>query len=144
MIFEHQVKVGMDLLTSSCVKAFKHDLMVKNIKRQKDAYEDDEMIFGVLNKQQEQDQMASKPFTADRETATRQAEDMIHNGIMMRLKSAYVLYKKNEELDCIRHLLLALGVLTDAMGWEKASVYLNQQNNVLFDQITKENEKNLS
>ena len=61
-------------------------------------------------------------------------------GVGRRLRGAYACYKADMQLECLRHILLALGTLCDLLGWDKASFYINGQNPALYEMSKSERE----
>ena len=67
-----------------------------------------------------------------------QARISLESGIGIRLKGAYACYQAGMQLECLRHILLAINMVCRALGWEKASAYIDQQNRVLLEMAKEE------
>lgn len=55
--------------------------------------------------------------------------------ISMRLMGAYQNYKLGNELESLRHVLLAMQAVAHAIGWMKVERFLEEQNNVLYEEF---------
>lgn len=120
-----------------CTQVVARDIIDRQFELQKSAFEDSG-IYGVLTREQEEDRRSGREFKFDRQHAKDMGEEMFKMGITTRLRGAYAHYKAGNELDCIRHLLIAMSVLCEVMNWKKAANYLNTQNIYLLDQIKKD------
>lgn len=132
MLTDYTASTGISAITKFAANTFKHQRIALEIDRQKKVYEDKIDITNVLSQAQEKDKRDGKPFSPDREKANHYAEHSLDYGIRTRLVGAYYLYKANEELECLRHILLALDTVFCSIGWEKASAFINIQNNTLL------------
>jgi hypothetical protein len=142
MINDHQATTGTKAIVSAITKLFLSDQRAKFIGWQRTAF--DEFPGGAnreqLNRDQQQAKLDDKPFEPDTERAEDYAKSSIEFGVGQRLKGAYACYRADMQLECIRHILLALGSVCQMLEWDKASEYINQQNNILLDMKRAEEE----
>ncbi len=59
-------------------------------------------------------------------------EELLRFSVGQRLRGAYACYRKGMQIECLRHIMLALDGIAYAMGWDKVSTYLNAQNEALY------------
>lgn len=132
MIYESQFKVALGIITNATRSLFSDEMTLRNIEKQQKVYTGESNISNILNEKQLKDKEDGKPFTPDEETARRQGEHYVGEFVKIRLEGAFAHYRAGNELECLRHILAALSTLATALGWEKASAYLDQQNQVLY------------
>lgn len=130
----------IDMITEVAVKSFARDATARNIEQQEAVFNGTEGTNNVLNSDQIKALGEGKPFVPDINTARDHAENSLRFGVGHRLKGAYSHYKAGNEMECIRHLILALDSVCWALGWEKASAYLNDQNYALFNAHRRDND----
>lgn len=69
---------------------------------------------------------------AKRRVAEKLAQAYIENAIGSRLAAAITFYKLDEEIESLRHVLIALAAVTGILGWKEATSYLEEQSHELF------------
>ena len=135
MIHDRQATVGINAIVAGVNKLFFKDQIAKFIQWQREAFE--QFPDGYNREQLSQAQKAAKmnnaPFEPDIDRAERYAESSIEFGVGQRLRGAFACYKVNAQLECIRHIVLALDSICVMLEWDTASAYLNEQNRVLLD-----------
>jgi hypothetical protein len=108
------------------------NVTVQEIQRQKDVYENRKDVTNVLSREQEEEKERGEPFKADVGSAADYAKTMLSHGVALRLRGAYACYQAGDQLECLRHVFIALSVVAGGLGWKDAEAYLNDQNNILF------------
>lgn len=134
MITEYVANKAIHLISDTMATILKPNVVRNNIEQQRDVFEEREHITNVLSDRQLKDQMERRPFTPDRDKAEKYAYDSVYLGIRNRLTGAYTCYSTGNEMECLRLILIALDVICNALGWKKASAYLNEQTRVLYEQ----------
>lgn len=144
MITDNMAEAAIKTVSETlCTQVVARDIIDRQFELQKSAFQDNG-IYGVLTREQEEDRKNGREFQFDRKHAKEMGEEMFRMGITTRLRGAYANYKAGNELDCIRHLLIAMSVVCEVMNWKKAANYLNEQNIILLDRIkTERNEQNI-
>lgn len=123
---------GIDVITSNAISLFGTEATRRQVELQRDVYEDREDLTNVLDIDQMKAKEKGEPFAPNLDLAKERGESLLHFAISHRLRGAYACYKVGDEMECIRHILVALGSVCYAIGWSKASAYLNEQNRILF------------
>lgn len=123
---------SIETITDAVATVFSSESIRRQIEQQQATYEYRNDITNVLNDKQLESQEKGEPFVPDLEAAKERGDRSIKWGVGVRLKGAYACYKAGDELECIRHIILALESICYALKWEKASAYLNEQNQILF------------
>ncbi|MBI2030927.1 hypothetical protein HYT05_04865 [Candidatus Kaiserbacteria bacterium] len=107
-------------------------------KRQKDAYEKN------IERIQEGSQAARAevvkevgPFVLNKALVDSYAASFVELAVGRRLQGAIAHYETGNQLECIRHILLALDAICVLLEWEDASAYLNEQNRALYKRSEK-------
>lgn len=137
-ISDRTVDTAINAISAGAVVAFGNDAAQRDMEQQRDVFEGRKDITNVLTKQQEEDRDEGKPFAPDIQRATDHGHGLLKQGVSMRLKGAYAHYRAGNELECIRHILIALGSIVYALGWKKAEMYLNEQNTILLNMSKEE------
>jgi hypothetical protein len=142
MINERQASIGISKISEVAVNHFWRTRFREEIACQQRHFDDFPLKGGHdhLNKEQQAAKLAGKPFEPDNKKAEEYAKHSLEFGVGQRLRGAYACYKADMQLECIRHILLALGSVCNVIGWDQASVYINQQNNILLDMKKAEEE----
>jgi len=99
---------------------------------QKKAFADRELVSDVLTDTQKEAHLKGEEFRGDLNHAKALARPRIHAGVSKRLKGAYAAYAADNELECIRHIMLAMQSICIALGWSKAVSYIESQNVALI------------
>lgn len=95
----------------------------------------DKSIAGLKKSGQNHDDAVEKVRLSHEmalEQTSAQAASDINNGIGIRLNGALACFEVDDQLETIRHLLLALGQICSILGWKEASAYLSEQNSQLL------------
>lgn len=140
-ISEFVVNKSIETIANAAAVAFGSESIQRQIEQQQATYEYRNDITNVLSDKQLESQEKGEPFVPNLEVAKERGEQTIRWGVGVRLKGAYACYKAGDELECIRHIILALGSICYALNWEKASAYLNEQNQILFKMKKSEEKK---
>lgn len=138
---EFVVNKGIETIADAAVTVFGGESIMREIEQQQAVYEDRKDITNVLNDKQIESKEKGEPFVPDLESARSRGTQSIKWGVGVRIKGAYACYKAGDEMECIRHIILALGSICYALNWEKASAYLNEQNQILFKMKKSEEKK---
>ncbi len=72
-------------------------------------------------------------FKPNKEQAEERARHRIQFGVGQRLKGAIALYGVQEQMECVRHIILALDTVFCTLNWQEASAWCNEQNRVLYE-----------
>ena len=138
MITETQAYAGIKNLTDLALKFFLRERTQRNVEQQKDVFDGVLNITNVITPAQEKSRVDGEAFEPDMARAEGRAKTSLEWGISQRLKGAYACYRADMELECIRHILIALDEICCAIGWQKASNYLNEQNRLLLEMKKKD------
>jgi hypothetical protein len=133
MFNKFQVSAGIKVMTDFALRIALQSGIKREVEQQRAVFFGERDITNVLTEAQEKAQRDGKPFEPDMKRAEKHAEHSIEFGVGQRLLGAYAHYEVSNQLECIRHILLALDSVCCALGWGKASAYLNQQNRILFE-----------
>ena len=140
-ISDFTINRGIRAITSGAIQMFGDESALRRVEEQKAVFEGREDIINVLNAEQEKAKAEGEPFVADMERAAYEGKLSLEIGVDSRLRGAWACYKAGDELECIRYILLALGSICRALGWNKASRHLEEQSSALF-KMKKESEAN--
>ncbi len=69
----------------------------------------------------------TRQHAPNKEQERRNAVDEIEVGVGRRLKIAIEYYEEGLQLECIRHIMLAMSAICNIIRWEAAELYLNNQ-----------------
>lgn len=130
---------GIDILVNGAQNVFFREATIQEVETQRAVYENRVDITNILTEEQEIAKLSDQPFRPAQNEASQRASKRLNTGIRSRLTGAYHHYRNGNELECIRHIMLAMGVVCDVIGWTKASAYINEQNDVLYDKHKNEN-----
>lgn len=133
MLTKSQAYTGIQILTDLALKFFLREGTQRDVEQQKDVFDGVHDITNVLTPAQEKARNDGDAFEPDMARAESHAKTSLEWGIGQRLRGAYACYETNMELECMRHILIALDVICCAIGWQKASAYLNEQNRTLLE-----------
>lgn len=139
MITKSQASNGIVALTGYVVQYFLQDKKMQEVEQQRSVYMGEKNITNVLTPAQETSRQKGEMFTPDLQRAEEYAKSSLGFGVSRRLEGAFACYKAGMQLECLRHILLALDTICCALNWGKASAYLNEQNSILL-QMKKEEE----
>ena len=139
MITKSQASNGIAILTSYVVQHFLQDEKMREVEQQRAVYTGEKNITNVLTPAQVTARDKGQTFEPDLEKADIHARKSLEFGVSRRLEGAFACYKAGMQLECLRHILLALDTICCALDWGKASAYLNEQNRILL-QMKKEEE----
>lgn len=131
MFNDMHVKTGIKLVTDAVAKHFLRQEMARDVETQRAVFKGDRQITNVLSRAQEEAKYRGQKFVPDLVRAENNARVGLEFGIGQRLRGAYASYKAGMQLECLRHVLIALDVVCCALDWDKASAYLNEQNRIL-------------
>lgn len=107
-------------------------------KRQKAEYEQEvERIQEASQADQAEVLNIVGPFVLNKELVDRYAGSFVDCAVGLRLRGAIAHYETGDQLECIRHILLALDAVCVLLEWEDASAYLNEQNRALYKRSEK-------
>jgi len=115
--------------------------IARAVETQRAVFEGTSYTTNILTKAQEEARKAGREFEPDLERAEEQAEANLRTGVGHRLTGAYACYRADMQLECLRHILLALGTICHTLNWDKASAYLNEQNRILLEMSNRELER---
>ncbi|MFZ2555866.1 MAG: hypothetical protein WAX57_03420 [Minisyncoccia bacterium] len=71
-------------------------------------------------------------FKPNNEQAEHYARSRISVGVGRRLEGAIACYSAGDQMECVRHIVLALDTVFRVLDWEEASAWCNEQNTILF------------
>ncbi len=131
MLNELQVSAGIKTMTDLAVSNFWRLEKAREVELQRAVFHGKRDIANVLSPAQEEALVLDIDFMADLERAEKNAKSRLEFGVGQRLRGAYVCYKAGMQLECLRHILLALDTVCCTLGWDKASAYINEQNRIL-------------
>lgn len=131
MFDDNQVLAGIKMFTNIVTRHLLPFGVKQEEEQQSAVFYGKRNITNVLTPSQEQAKREDGKFEPDLELAKRRAEMTLRSGVGYRLRGAFECYKANMQIECLRHILLALGVVCHALGWARALVYLSEQNSVL-------------
>ncbi len=72
-------------------------------------------------------------FKPNNEQAEQYARSKISTGVGHRLEGAIACYDAGDQMECVRHIVLALDAIFCILDWRDASAWCNEQNNILFE-----------
>lgn len=133
MIGHRILKAGASVITEALVRALHVPAYVKQIEWQKAVHEG---TSHSVNSDYTDDE---GNFSPNREQASSRADSGIKFGVGVRLEGAITHYESGDQLECVRHIILALDSVFNIIGWMEASKWCNEQNRVLYA-MKKENE----
>lgn len=71
-------------------------------------------------------------FKPNNEQAEECARSKISLGVGRRLEGAIACYSAGDQMESVRHIVLALDAVFRILDWRDASAWCNEQNNILF------------
>ena len=131
MLTEKALKAGLTILLGGLEAVFLPQVQTKELERQRRVHEKDPDVAVPDNPGQYSNPDGS--FKPNKEQARDRAKTMIQMGVGRRLEGAIVLYGIGEQMECVRHIILALDTVFCILEWEEASAWCNEQNRVLFE-----------
>ena len=76
----------------------------------------------------QQVESATRSLCPDKAAEKEYAKSNIRDGVGVRLDGAIALYQTGDQLECVRHIMLAIGAVCNILGWDEAEKYLSEQN----------------
>lgn len=73
-------------------------------------------------------------LTIDRNMLEANMRRLLELSVQTRLRGAIANYEDGDQLECLRHILLALNAIFDLIGWKTAAEYLEKANWDLYSQ----------
>lgn len=140
MFNDMQISADIKTMTDLVVKNFLRLEKAREVEQQRAVFHGERDITNVLTPAQEEARFEGKEFEPDLERAEDHAKTKLKFGVGRRLQGAYACYKAGMQLECLRHILLALDTVCCALSWDKASAYINEQNRILLEMSKGERE----
>lgn len=140
MFTDTQLSSGIKTMTHLVVRQFQHLGRAREVEKQCAVFEGERNITNALTEAQQKARDEGNEFVPDLERAGDLAKAQLECGVGTRLHGAYECYKAGMQLECLRHILLALDTVCYVLGWNKASAYINEQNKVLLNMSKSERE----
>lgn len=140
MFSDSQASKAISFVNDFILRYFLQDKKMREVERQRAVFTGEKQITNVLSQEQEAARDKGESFKPDLDRAENYARISLEGGVSRRLKGAFACYKANMQLECIRHILVALDVICCALEWDKASAYLNEQNRILCQMKQEEEE----
>ena len=140
MFSDSQGSKGIAFVSHWVMQHFLRDQTMQEVEKQQAVYTGEKMVTNVLTPAQETARDKGQAFKPDLERAEQYARRSLEDGVGRRLKGAFACYKAGMQLECLRHILIALDVICCALEWDKASAYLNEQNRLLIKMHTEKEE----
>ncbi len=130
MFTKKGLKLGTVVVLGVLETTFLRQLEAKQLAFQRRVYDQDSTITVDRPEQYVNEDGSFKP---NREQARSRAKATIEMGVGRRLEGAIALYEIGEQMECLRHLILALGAVFEMLEWSDASTWCNVQNTVLYE-----------
>jgi hypothetical protein len=131
MLTEKSLKVGLTILLGVLETTFLRQVEAKELEWQRRVHEEDPDVAAPDNPGQYTNPDGS--FKPNKDQARDRAKTTIQMGVGRRLEGAIALYGIGEQMECVRHIILALDSVFCILEWEEASAWCNEQNRVLFE-----------
>ncbi|MCA9357539.1 hypothetical protein H6784_04655 [Candidatus Nomurabacteria bacterium] len=120
------------------VEFFFRQATEREVEQQRAVFNGNVKANNIMIRGQETAFCTNEEFAPDMECAEDRARTNLEFGVGQRLRGAHACYTAGMQLECLRHILLALGTICHALDWKKASTYINEQNEVLYKMSEKE------
>jgi hypothetical protein len=130
MLSEQALKAGLTLLLGGLEVAFMRKLEAKWLEWQREVYD---QAPGATHHSPAEYTNPDGSFKPNKEQARDRARASIHVGVGQRLRGAIALYGVGQQMECLRHIILALSAVCDFLDWEEASAWCESQNRALYE-----------